>query len=246
MKKNICGLAFTGLFCLLAHTVPAGAETIGWQADFSKSHRDGNSTIPAGWRFDGAKFLVPRTTFRLEKREDTRFGRALVVDSKLSTGALITIPGADLRRYPILRWRWRVRNLPPGADGRHAGRDDQAVGVYFGAGGPLSRKSVAFRWETDMPIGATGTIKYGAGIVSVHFQCVRNKTSPLNEWVEEEVNAVEEFKKHYGYIPAADQYVVSVSGNSQYTKSHTIAEIDYIELVAKPKPTEEKTTGVNK
>ena len=71
----------------------------------------------------------------------------------------------DLQRTPILRWRWRVLEYPPDADGRVPERDDQAIGIYVSYGGFLGQRSVAYRWETDTPVGAEGTATYAAGIV---------------------------------------------------------------------------------
>lgn len=219
---------------LLSEGITGDGRKVGWREDFSQANA---KKFPVGWKFDGSKFMVARTQFRVEHPADnsaTGNGNVLVVEANRSTGAIITIPGPDLKKYPILRWRWRVKNLPPNADGR-TDLDDQAVSVYFGAGGPLSRKSIAFRWETDMPIGHSDWLKYGAGIVTVKYQCIRNRTSPLNEWLVEERDVATEFEKVYGYLPPPKLYVVSVSGNSQYTNSHTIAEIDYLELVERPK-----------
>ena len=210
------------------------APGVGWREDFSKVKTEDGNPIPVNWRPDGKKFMVPMTTFRVEKAPgQSTYGQVLTVDSHRSSGALLTMPGVDLNKYPILRWRWRVKKLPPGADGR-TDKDDQAVGIYFGAGGALSRKTIAYRWETLTPIGTEGTARYGGGIVKVKYKCLRNQDSPHDEWIEEERNIAEDFRKTYGYLPEADQYVISVSGNSQYTKSDALAQIDYLELAEKP------------
>lgn len=228
-------------FCILSLSATEQQRAVGWREDFTTIGHD-EEAWPARWDFDGKKFMVPKTKFRIAPDNDgtTKDGKVLLVEANESTGVLITIPTTDLKKYPILRWRWRVRNLPPGADGRTK-IDDQVVGIYFGAGGPLSRKSIAYRWETETPIGASGATNYGAGIVKVQFLCIRNKETPLNTWIIEERNATAEFQDRYGYIPEFDEYVVSIAANSQYTDSHTFAEIDYIELVEAP-PDEKNTT----
>ncbi len=230
---NLSRLTLYGLFLLAAAASgDEPAREVGWREDFSNRPPQSDGT-PHDWKFDGKKLMVPRTQFRVIDAESADDGKVLEVESKQSTGTIITLPGADLTKYPILRWRWRVRNLAPNADGRTK-LDDQVVAVYFGAGGPLSRKSVAYRWETETPIGTTGRCKFGAGIVSVFSVCHRNKTTPLNEWIVEEVDAVALFEEIYGFVPGPDEYVVTIAGNSQYTNSHTFAEVDYIELVSRP------------
>lgn len=205
---------FAALF-LLGHSP-------GWREDF---HAGKWQKMPPdrNWRYDGGKFAVPDTKFYVKDG-------ALVVEARRSSGSMMTMPRADLQKYPILRWRWRVRNLPPGADGRDPKLDDQAAVLYIGSGGLMKRQVLAFRWETETPIGYEGRVKYAGGVISVHFHCLRNRTSPLNEWVEESVNVAELFRKAFGFLPGPEEYVITFGGNSQYTKSHTFADFDFVEL----------------
>lgn len=233
MKLNILTLLSLILLAASATAGEASTPEIGWRESFGNTTMVGKEEMPKDWEFNGAKLLVPKTQFRVIQVEDADNGKVLEIESKRSTGSLMAMPRVDLTKYPILRWRWRVRNLPPNADGRQPKLDDQVAGIYFGAGSPLSRKSIALRWETETPIGTIGSSKYGAGIVSVFTVCYRNKTSPVNEWVVEEVDAVALFEKVYGFVPGPEDYIVAVAGNSQYTQSHTFAEVDFIELVAR-------------
>lgn len=196
--------------------------TSGWRIDFEGSKWQ-KMPPDRNWRYDGGKLAVANTKFYVRNG-------VLVVEADRSSGSMMTMPRVDLRKYPVLRWRWRVRNLPPNADGRDPQRDDQAAVLYIGSGGLLNRKAVAFRWETEMPVGHTGNVVYAGGIVSVKYHCLRNRTTPVNEWVEETVNVAELFKKAYGFLPGPEEYVLSFGANSQYTKAHTFAEFDFVEL----------------
>lgn len=217
-----------------AATVKAPETTpraVGWREDFQLM----SGKVPRGWRMEGTKLFINDTSFQVADNPDEGpGGKLLVIEAREATGTIVTMPLADLARYPVLRWKWRVRQLAPGADGRNKDLDDQAVAVYFGAGGVLNRKSVGYRWETETPIGTVGKTSYGAGVISVKYTCLRNKTSPLDTWIVEEVDAAAAFREAYGYLPGPDEYVVSVNANSQYTGSHSIAEIAFIELVAPP------------
>lgn len=206
---------------------------VGWREDFDDTTLWQKMPPNRNWRYDGGKIAVPLTKFQVA-------GGALVIEAKQSSGSLMTMPHADLREYPILHWRWRVRNLPARADGRDPKLDDQAAALYIGAGGPLNRKVLAFRWETVTPKGHQGTVKYVGGLVTVEHFCLRNQSSPVNEWVEESVNVAELFQKVYGFVPGPEAYIVSFGANSQYTNSHTFAEFDYIELLKAGKPEKEE------
>ena len=107
--------------------------------------------------------------------------------------------------------------------------DEQAAAIYLGTGGTLEFKSLSFRWETDTKVGAEREFTYGGGMVKVRSYCVRNQSVPLDEWQIEERNLAEDFRNAFGEA-LPEQYVIGVGANSQYTKSHTFAEIDWIEL----------------
>lgn len=210
---GVFGIVLALFFC---------AGTPGWRVDFEG---DGWKKMPPNrdWRYDGGKLAVANTKFYVKDG-------ALVVEAERSSGSMMTMPRTDLRKYPVLRWRWRVRNLPPNADGRDLKKDDQPAVLYMGSGGLLNRKVIAFRWETDTPVGHKGKVVYAKGIVTVNYICLRNRTSPVNEWVEESVNVAEIFEKTYGFLPGPEEYILSFGGNSQYTKAHTFADFDFVEL----------------
>ena len=72
-------------------------------------------------------------------------GKVLVVEAPKATGVLMSAPKVDLKKRPILRWRWRVIHpvgLKPGAKEP----DDQAVVLYFGDGTLLKQRSIGYRW----------------------------------------------------------------------------------------------------
>jgi len=146
--------------------------------------------------------------------------------------------GIDIEKTPILRWKWRVGNLPPRGDGREAATDDQAIGIYVGSGGMLNNKSISYRWDTDTPKGAEGNVTYAGGIAKIKWYTLRNKYDPQDRWIIEERNVAEDFKKAWGYVPK-DVYV-SISSNSQYTAAEASADLDWIEFASGPDKSKKK------
>lgn len=197
----------------------------GWRNDFSDPEN-----LEKEWKFDGSRFLVPRTKFRIVDEPTATDGRIMAVDADRSTGVMLAAPSpVDLARYPVMRWRWRVVKpvrLAPGAEEV----DDQAVVVYFGDGTLIRQKSVGYRWECNTPIGWSALLKYAAGMMTVKAFCVRNRTTPVGEWITEEHDVVADFKAAYGRDPNS-YFIISVGANSQYSGSTTRAEIDFIEFV---------------
>lgn len=138
----------------------------------------------------------------------------------------------DLKKTPVMVWRWKAVQLPDGADGRSDKLDDQAIGIYISTGGMFSQKSVAYRWETDTPRGASGRAKYGAGMVSIYWIGVRNKedlTPDDDGWIVEQANVADAFRDAFGEVPAT--IGLGISCNSQYTGTKAEALLDWVAFV---------------
>ncbi len=223
-------LALTGL---LAADIRAGdaLPPAVWREPFD--------ALPKGWEVRG-KPGTPAAVFDVVAPEDgaETTGKVLRMRAESASASLVAaLPDVDLKKTPILRWRWRVTRFPEGADGRDAGKDDQAIGVYVSTGGLFSQRSVAYRWETDTPVGEAGTAKYAGGIARVQWFCLQNRTSVTNgAFVIESRNVAEDFQKAYGEVPA--KIGLSISCNSQYTKGSATAELDWIEFAPAPPATE--------
>ena len=195
-----------------------------WSEDFNAAEKDG---LPVNWQEEGSKFGVPETQCQVVKLPDGT--TVLQVKCNKSTGGVIVAPKVNLNKTPIMRWRWRLINYPNGADGRDPKKDDQPIGIYLGMeDGFLKKKSLAYRWEDLTPKGFEGTVTY-AKILTVHYITMRDNKTKAGEWVTETRNVAEDFKRVYGKIPK--KFALSVIGNSQYTKSNTVAELDFIEFL---------------
>ncbi len=213
---------------VLAAASGAAAQDM-WREEFN--------TIPPAWEVR----TVPGTDvtkFRADPRGANGAG-VLVMEADDASATLATqLKTVNLRDTPILRWRWRVLDFPHDADGRVADRDDQAIGIYISAGGILGQRSIAYRWETDTPVGTEGDATYGAGLVKVHWIALRNQRDGTDAWRTDERNIANDFKRAFGYIP--DEPIIAVTSNSQYTKSRAVAELDWIELAPLPQRAENR------
>lgn len=203
---------------------PRPAEHIAWKEEFKIM---GTLSIPKGWEIQG-KPGTPKAIFSIKKEGSDSFLNMKADDASAS---LVTfVKGLNLEKTPILKWRWRVKTLPAGADGRVGSKDDQAIGIYVGTGSMLSKKSISYRWDTDTPDGTQGESTYGAGTIKVKWFTLRDKKDAEGgKWFTEERNCAEDFKKAWGFYP--DKIYVSVSCNSQYTGTKASADLDWIKFV---------------
>lgn len=212
----------------------ADSYKVGWKVTFSLPDNQDSAGFDKNlWEAGGTKIGVAEPTYVVEKCTDSATGAVLTVSSVDATGALMCQPKVDLNKYPVMRWKWRAITLPKGADGRDPRKDDQAIVLYIGAKSFLKNKSISYRWETETPVGITGKASYGGGLVQVWYEVLQNKENHVGEWVVEERNVRDDFKKVYGYVP--DEFALSIGTNSQYTGSSSKAQIEYIEFIAPEK-----------
>lgn len=235
--KFSSGMVFLLLsFSWSSYSDPGPGESAFWKEDFSVTHLKDNLLFPKGWELR-TKMGTPASSFFIVK--DAEGKNILNVKSDKSTGTLLkTLSGkVDLKKTPVIKWTWKASVLPQHGDGRYSDKDDQAIALYVGTG-RFRQQSVAYRWETDTPLGSEGNVNYGAGMVKVKWYCVRNKDNELEKWYVEERNIAEDFKKAYGFLP--DEIAVSLVSNSQYTKSQAEAQVGWIEFISIEKTPEKK------
>ena len=182
------------------------------------------------WQPEGMRILVPHTRFTVADIPSASNGKALVVEAIRSAGARLIVPQKiNWQKTPVLRWRWRLIRPVIVKKGKKE-PDDQAGVLYIGDGTLSSIRCIAYRWEKFRPVGAWSRIRYAAGRVEAHVQCVANDSTPLNEWHIEEHDVVQDFIDTFG-SPPKERFVLCIGANTQHSKSDSRLEIDFIEFV---------------
>jgi hypothetical protein len=150
--------------------------------DFSKSAA---GEFPQGWkaRKDDAK-----SVYKVADDGGKRYLRADAKDLGVQAGKQFDW---DLKEYPVLAWSWRPQEFPKGADERTK-KNDSALAVYaVFPHTPVSVKSVKYIWSEKVPKGSH--IPQSGG----NTQGVVLRTGGGDEWVEERVNVLQDFKKYF-------------------------------------------------
>ena len=220
-----------------AYSVLCGFVLFYFSAGTAFPERITFDTMPPDWNIKGKPF-TKNAVFEIRNDPADPGHRWLSVTADKASASLLS-DGAldvDLKKTPIIRWRWRATVLPPGADGRDPKKDDQAIGLYVSSGNVFKQQSIAYRWETEPPAGSEGTVQY-ANLFSIKWVALRDKShSDGQTFFIEERNVAEDFKKAFGAIP--ERIGIGISCNSQYTDSKAEAQLDWIEFVAPDLKTE--------
>ena len=220
MKRVFLSLIL--FFSAVALPLLNGQEKAFRRYDFSD-----NKLLKKRWHWRGKQFGVPMTRFYVAKSETAHDRQALILETNSSSGVIITqIPPEIWKKFPVMRWRWRILKKVK-FDKEEL--DDQAAVIYFGDGTTLRQNMLAYSWENFPDLGNVVKIQYGMGMRNVYRICMRNRNAELSRWYEEERNVVEDFKKLFGRMPKG-LCGLTIGANSQYSKSKTLVEIDFIEF----------------
>jgi hypothetical protein len=130
----------------------------------------------------------------------------------------------DLDAYPVLTWSWRPLEFPKGGDERESKTNDSALAVYLlvnysRVAGP---KAVKYIWSERVPVGTR--LSSNVGLTQVR---VLRSGAPAKkgEWVEERVNARDDYKKYFDVQETPKPAGIAVLTDSDDTSS--TAQGDY-------------------
>lgn len=188
------------------------------------------SVLPGNWQHIGRLPLIPGPKFCVEDSAASPGGKRLIIQSKSASGMIIHYPKIDLKKYPIMRWRWRL--VKPLYWAPEQGFDDQAVAIYIGDGSAIKQRSVSYRWEVHVPVGETRKLMYSGGAIQVGTICLRNFSTPTGEWVTEERNVLADYRSFYGAEMNPTKHALVIGANSQHCRQFCHAEIDGIEFLS--------------
>ena len=196
-----------------------------WDFQNVKLDKEG---IPDGWSYRG-KPGTPDVKYEIVEDKELKHKVLHITSDKASGVIMVDASDVDLKKYPIMRWRWKAVTLPTGADATVKSKDDQGIAVYVGYG-RISQSSISYNWQTETPKGKSGSSTYN-WVVDVDWFTLRDKNDKKDTWFEEEVNVYDDMNKIFKKIPSS--WALSISSNSQYTESKADVYLDYIEFVEK-------------
>lgn len=146
----------------------------------------------------------------------------------------------DVREYPVLTWRWRVLALPRGGDERRKETGDSAAGVYVVFGGWPIPNTVKYVWSASLRPGTRVESPFAD---QTKIVVLRSGMDRAGEWVEEQVNVLEDYRKLFGEDPGKARGI-GILSDADNTKSRAMA--DYDAIVARRAPAAASTSGASR
>ena len=175
------------------------------------------SDLPPGWEPLTFPKIAQHTTYQLVKDGDTVVIKA---DSQASASGLTRKMDIDLKKYPILQWRWKVNSVIEKSDVARKEGDDYAARIYitfayepdkvsFGKklkyqagrallGQDIPIAAINYIWESKTP---KDTIVDNAYTDFVKMIVIESGQENVGQWLQEERNVYEDYKRAFGAEP---------------------------------------------
>lgn len=123
----------------------------------------------------------------------------LKAHSEKGASGLIMKVKLDSREYPVLRWSWKVEHSLKKEDVTRKSGDDFAARVYVVFPRAFWRtRAINYVWAAKMPKGSSAPNPYTSRVVIVAAESGDEKAG---QWVSEERNYYEDYRKLFGEEP---------------------------------------------
>ncbi len=193
--------------------------------------------LPDGWKPLAFKKIEKHTTYTLAKEDNAVVVKAV---AEASASGLTREIKINPKEYPIVQWRWKVVNVLKNGDVHKKEGDDypariyitfeydpsklsffekakyEAIRLLYGEYPPLA--AINYIWESKAPIG---TMVPNPFTDRVMMFVVESGTTKLNQWVNEERNIYEDYKKAFGAEPPMISGVAIMTDTDNTSESAT-------------------------
>ena len=185
------------------------------------------------------------STYRIMKENDSSFLRT---ESKASASGLIFKKEFNVFDYPKVSWRWKVENVYQKGTAEEKSGDDYPIRIYiifkyepetasFGQrlkyrlaktiyGEYPPHSSLSYVWANRKHQQRIIPNPYASEARMIVMEA---GTEKAGQWVEEEVDIIEDYRNAFGTIPPGTASV-AIMNDSDNTGERSVSYVDYIEV----------------
>jgi hypothetical protein len=211
----IAGLTAVSFFLLNAHILGGQPDSVIEVGSFSKASP--GQELPEGWKPLTFSNIERKTQYSLVREGDRVVVKAMAYASASGLTREIRI---NPKEYPLLTWRWKVGNILKKGNVKLKEGDDYPARIYitfeydpkklnffektkyntyrllYGQYPPLG--AINYIWESTAPKGTVVPNPYTSRVIMIVLESGSEK---VNQWVEEERNIFEDYKRSFGEEP---------------------------------------------
>lgn len=152
----------------------------------------------------------------------------LMAESSSAASGLIYKYEFSPNDYPLITWRWMVKDIIKTGDATRKEGDDYPARLYvvFPHWFPPLTKSLNYIWANKLPKGEMLKNTYFSGAVMIAVESGREN---IGKWINESRNLYEDYKKAFGKEPGMAGAIAIMTDTDQ-TGEHAVAFYDDIVL----------------
>lgn len=192
--SKILSMSFLTAVCVFAvYSITSAQNNVLIVALFSSLKE---KTLPSEWELKEWKGRADIEIVADDSGQDV-----LHLKSKETSTALYKKIDVDIKETPYINWKWKVTNIPTGADVRKKGFDDQAAQIYVifpKFPSQINSRLVGYIWDTSAPVGSEVT---NSKLSNIKYVVIRSGTNGLGKWFVEKQNVYEDYKRLFGEEP---------------------------------------------
>ncbi len=127
--------------------------------------------------------------------------KVLYAKSEKAASGLVFETDYDPQQFPILSWRWKVRDTISKGDSRSKAGDDYAARVYavFPHWFFPKTKTLNYIWANQLPKNSSQLSVYTSNGMMI---AVESGSAKAGEWVTVQRNLLDDYRKAFGEEPA--------------------------------------------
>lgn len=203
--------------------------------DHFENNKEGE--LPEGWYsrkaafelVEGPEWEKKNYYYSVQKEGDNKFLRFDGITAKHINFPLANKEGVNIYETPLLSWKWRIHDIPEGANEDDNGKNDTAASIYvvFDMGKVLFRKvpkSIRYTWSSTLPTGTELSKFYGNQKIIVMGSGKPNHS----EWQMFERNIVDDYRRLFGDDPPAKPLAILLLSDGDSTNDYVKADYDDI------------------
>lgn len=189
------------------------------------------------WQLRDASEKEAARIYTIKSEDDNRYLNAETEGGSVQIAKKTTW---NLKKYPFLSWRWRVRMVPRGGRENAKGKNDSAAAIYV----IFQREKIPFLswkyqpvnvikyiWSSTLPINKVvrkSKTRLGTTIYEGRFLVLRSGVKDINKWITEKRNVLKDYKSLYGSYPEYAPLLIAILTDSNDTDSAASADYDDI------------------
>jgi hypothetical protein len=199
------------------------------------------------WRPLTVPKIQRHTTYRVQKEGEMGF---LVAKADNSASGIIYARSFNIYKTPIIKWKWKISNIYLAGDEKKKSGDDYALRIYVvfkyapekaGVFEQAQYNALKLLYGEYPPHCSLNYIwankKYPERILpntytaKAQMVILQKGSERAGLWIEERVNALEDYRKAFGDEPPVEASIAIMS-DADNTGEQATSYVDYIEVSA--------------